>query len=223
MRNQLVYIGLLFFVWSSCKKDQFETFDRTKDSDYFIDSIGAYSIFKVSEIIFDDFANKSDTLEYQIKEHNESHFTDNLGRKAIRIDRYKRLSDTSAWKYLNTWYAVKASDMVERVEDNKRLVKLSFPVTTDAVWNSNAYNMDVAVNVFYGLINQRYTLDTFRFRNALSVESTNVKDSFKERSFREVYAKGIGLVYKNHVSIVKNASVLRGFKLNYQLLRHVKK
>lgn len=154
-------------------------------------------------------------------EFNESVFKDNLNRDAIRIDRYRRQSDTSNWQYINTWYSVLDNTMAERIENNKRIIKLSFPVSIDAVWNLNAYNSDNAVNVFYGLINQQFNLDTFKFKNAVSVVSANINDNFKERSFREVYVKQIGLVFKNHVSIEKNGSQWRGFKINYRLLKHV--
>lgn len=184
--------------------------------------MGITNVYKVNEIVFDDFTNTSDTFNYQILEKNDTFFKDNLGRRAIKIDRYKRLSDTSLWKYLNSWYAVKASDMVERIEDNKRLVKLSFPVTEEAVWNSNAFNMDNANTVFYGFINQKYNLDTFRFKSALSVESTNINNENRERSFREIYVRGIGLVFKNQVMIDKFGTQIRGFKIKYQLIRHEK-
>ncbi|MCC6817891.1 MAG: hypothetical protein IT245_03240 [Bacteroidia bacterium] len=222
MKLGLSYLLILVYLITGCKKDQFESYDRTIDSDYFNDSIGASTIYKVEEIIYDDFTNSSDTFEYQLKELNHSVFRDNMNRDAIKIDRYTRISDSSKWKYINSWYAVKSNNMVERIEDNKRFIKLSFPVTIDAVWNSNAYNLDNAVNVFYGIINQRYTLDTFKFKNALSVESSNINNIFRERSFREVYVRGIGLVYKNHISIEKNGTVYRGFKINYRLIKHEK-
>lgn len=221
---KLIFSNIIIVVLllAGCKKDQFETYDRTKDSDFFSDNIGMSNTYKVNEIIFDDFTNTSDTFNYQLLEKNESYFTDNLGRKAIRIDRFKRLSDTSKWQYINTWYAVKATDMVERIEDNKRIVKISFPITEDAVWNSNAYNMDNANTVFYGFIDQKYTMDTFNFKSALSVESTNVNNSSRERSFREIYARGIGLVFKNQVNIDKVNSQLRGYKIRFQLIKHEK-
>jgi len=216
------YIILILTLVYGCKKDQFETYDRTKDSDFFVDQAGVSNIYKVNEIIFDDFTNSSDTTDYQLLEKNDTYFIDNLGRRAIKIDRYKRLSDTSVWKYLNSWYAVKASDMVERIEDNKRFVKISFPITEDAVWNSNAYNMDNANTVFYGFIDQRYNLDTFKFKSALSVESANINNPSRERSFREIYVRGIGLVFKNQVNIDKVNNQFRGYKIRYQLIKHEK-
>ncbi len=214
----------MVFVLASCRKDEYETYVRNSEKSYYNDTLGSFSIFKVNEITFDDFTNSSDTSEYQLMEYNDTFFTDNLGRKALKVDRYRRLSDTSLWTYINSWYSVADNNMVERVEDNKRMIKLSFPITIDAVWNSNAYNLDNAVNVYYGLINKPYTLDAFKFKKALSVESTNVINSKFERSFKEIYAAGIGLVYKNHISLEKsnNGDLIRGFKINYRLLRHAR-
>lgn len=217
-RTYIVLLGLL--LWGACRKDTYETYTRNSDEAYYNDSIGTYSIFEVNEIIFDDFSNSSDTFSYQLLEQNESVFTDNLGRKATKIDRYKRVSDTSLWNYQNSCYSVSDRNMVERVEDNKRFIKLSFPVTVDAVWNSNAYNLDNAINVFYGIIDKPYNQDTFKFKKALSVESTSINNNFRERSFKEIYAQGIGLVYKNQVAIERNGSLWRGYKIRYKLIRH---
>jgi len=209
-------------IMSACKKDTYEQYTRNTDVAYYNDSVGSLSVFAVSEIVFDDFSNSSDTFRYQIMEVNESEFNDNLGRKAIKIDRYKRQTDTSLWQYLNSCYSVSEFNMVERVEDNKRFIKLSFPVSSDAVWNSNAHNLDNAINVFYGTIGKPYTLDTFKFKKTISVESTIINNSFRERSFKEIYALGLGLVFKNQVAIERNGSQWRGYKINYKLLRHAK-
>ena len=64
-------------------------------------------------------------------EVNESEFKDNMGRVALKIDRYKRNSDTSLWKYQYSCYTVSDKNMVERVEDNKRFIKfISYTVNT---------------------------------------------------------------------------------------------
>lgn len=217
-RTYIVLLGILLL--GACKKDAYESYTRNADEAYYNDSIGAYSIFEVNEIIFDDFSNSSDTFIYQVMEHNESYFYDNLGRKALKIDRYKRISDTSLWRYQNSCYSVNDRNMIERIEDNKRFIKLSFPITVDAVWNSNAYNLDNAINVFYGLIDKPYNQDTFRFKKAISVESTNINNNFRERSFKEVYAHNVGLVFKNQVAIERNGSQWRGYKIRYKLIKH---
>jgi hypothetical protein len=205
----------------NCRKDEYETFRQTVGKEYFNSKIGHFSIYLVNEIIYDDFTNTSDTFNYQLREMNESVFKDNLNREAFRIDRHMRMSDTSAWIYVNTWYAALDTKMMERVEENKRLIKLSFPISNDAVWNANSLNTDNANNVFYGLMHQKYKLDAFSFDSVVSVKSTPRINSTSERIFEEVYAKHIGLVYKYHVHVDKAAGpVIRGFKIRYKLYKH---
>lgn len=224
MKKEFFHIVAIIVFLAACKKDTYETYVRVTENSYYNDTLGVYNIYKVNEIKFDDFTNTSDTFNYQLMEFNDTFFVDNLGRKALKVDRYKRISDTSLWVYINSCYSVLDINMLERVEDNKRMIKISFPITLDAVWNSNAYNLDNAINVFYGLINKPYTLDNFKFRKVISVESTIVNNSKFERSYKEIYASGYGLVFKNQVNIEKsnNGDLVRGFKINYRLLKHAR-
>lgn len=218
--NRVIFYISIILVFDACKKDEFELRHKPVDKQYFSSQIGAYSIYNVHEIIYDDFTNTVDTFDYQVMELNESHFRDNLDRDAIRIDRYKRPNDTTAWTYLNTWYSVVDGQMAERVEDNKRLVKLSFPISAEATWNANSYNTDNANNVFYVLMHQKYKLDTFRFDSVVSVESTTRINLTVERVFKEVYAKGIGLVYRNQVNTDSGGGLKRGFNITYTLYKY---
>lgn len=219
MRHLVFYISLVL-VFNACKKDEFELHYQTVDKQYFSSLIGAYSIYDVHEVIYDDFTNTVDTFDYQVMEFNESHFRDNLDRDAIRVDRYRRPDDTTAWTYLNTWYAVVGSQMVERVEDNKRLVKLSFPISAEAAWNANSFNTDNANNVFYVLMHDKYKLDNFKFDSVVSVESTSRINLTVERVFKEVYAKGIGLVFRHHVNTDSGGGLKRGFNITYTLYKY---
>jgi hypothetical protein len=212
-----IIIGLSFY---SCKKDEYELDYESKDIAYFGSHIGSYYIYEVKEIVYDDFQNSIDTFNYQIKEYNESEFYDNLNRKATRIERFRRNNDTSIWQYLNTWYSVASRTMVERVENNIRFVKLSFPVSVDAVWNANSFNMDVDNNVYYGLMHQTYRLNNQHYDSAISVEGNTIKTIFRERAFKEIYAKNIGLVYKNFVHIDKAGLLQKGVRLSYELLHY---
>ena len=220
MRLNLVYIILLFFNFS-CKKDVIDTEFKSLDKNYINSSIGAFIEYNVQEIIYDDFKNTIDTQRYQLKEVNESIFTDNLGRKSLRIDRYTRLNDTIDWSYLNTWYNSFDVQSIQRVENNVRKTVLSFPVTFDAVWNSNVSNMDYVNNVFYTSIHKPYTTNNIKFDSTLSIESVTTINSFKERAYKEIYAKNVGLVYKNLVFIDKIGLLQRGKRMVYKLVKHV--
>lgn len=176
--------------------------------------------YQVEEIVYDDFKNSIDTLNYLLKEFNESIFIDNLGRKSIRIDRYKRDNDTLTWNYINTWYTSYDDHSIQRIEDNLRKTILSFPISFEAIWNTNEFNMDYVNNVFYTNLFQKYRINNFQFDSSITIESVTVSNSFKERAYKEVYAKGLGLVYKNVVFIDKIGMLQRGKKTIYKLVHY---
>lgn len=218
--HKTAYIILCFLLLNSCKKDEYETVNRSYGKGYSSTRPGSYNIYKVEEIIYDDFFNTIDTFRYQLKESNQSFFTDNLGRKALRIERYK-MNTNNQWDLLNVWYSVEDNVSYERVEENIRYVKLSFPLNEEVVWNLNAYNSENSNYVYYNLINQKYSLDSFKFDSAISVKSDPVSSSLRQREYNEVYARNIGLVYQNIVHIDKNGTQLRGYRYKQKLLKHV--
>ncbi len=205
----------------ACRKDEFESINTSSDKNYISVKTGSFSEYLVQEIIYDDFKNSIDTFVYQIKELNESVFKDNLGRNSIRVDRYIKKEDTTNWFYLNTWYTAIDVHSIERVENNSRKTVISFPISYDAVWNSNEFNMDYVNNVFYTSFHKPYTINNKKYDSSISIESVVISNSIKERAYKEVYVKNIGLVYKNKVFIDKIGSLQRGRRLNYKLLKHV--
>lgn len=206
---------------AACKKDQFESVNTLSNKNYISNKAGSYTEYSVQEIIYDDFKNTIDTLNYQLKELNESSFKDNLGRNSIRIDRYQRFSDTLNWDYINTWYTSFDLHSIERVENNIRKTIISFPISEDAIWNSNEFNMEYVNNVFYTSVHKPYTINNNKYDSSITIESVITSNSVKERAYKEVYVKNIGLVYKNIVFIDKIGMLQRGRRLNYKLLKHV--
>ena len=206
---------------TACKKDQFESVNTSSDKNYISTKSGSYTEYSVQEIVYDDFKNTIDTLNYQLKELNESDFKDNLGRNSIRIERYQRFNDTLNWDYLNTWYTSFDLHSIERVENNIRKTIISFPISNDAIWNSNEFNMEYVNNVFYTSFHKPYIINNIKYDSSITIESVVISNSIKERAYKEVYVKNIGLVYKNIVFIDKIGTLQRGRRLNYKLLKHV--
>ncbi len=221
INKRYLYITLLIFVFIGCKKDDYETVNRSFGKGYLHGKLGSYNIYKIEEIIYDDFFNTIDTQRYQIKELNESYFLDNLNRNSMRIERYK-LNSKLQWDILNVYYSTEDNYSAERIEENKRLIKLSFPFTVDAIWNSNQNNSDNPITVFYDFINEPYQIDTFQFDSAIAVRNEYINTPLRQRQYYEVYVKNIGLVYKNFISIDKNAGRQRGSKIKQQLITYVR-
>jgi hypothetical protein len=76
---------------------------------YAPENIGKYIIYDVDSTIYDDFFNDTIYYKYRIKEKLEEVFTDNQGRKAIKLVRYiKKYNDTVsydniAWTVKDVW------------------------------------------------------------------------------------------------------------------------
>jgi hypothetical protein len=220
LRIRLIYILFAVFFFA-CQKDKFESIDYSNDKNYISKKIGSYSEYSVQEIVYDDFKNTIDTFNYQLKELNESLFKDNLGRNSIRIDRYSRSNDTFNWSYVNTCYISIDVNSIERIENNTRKSIISFPISNDAIWNSNEFNMEYVNNVFYTSFHKPYSINSIKYDSSITVEGVVVSNSIKERAYKEVYVKQIGLVYKNIVFIDKIGTLQRGRRINYKLLKHV--
>jgi hypothetical protein len=151
---------------------------------------------------------------HYLKEIITEQFTDNLGRTARKIERYTTDSLNHYWRLNNVWYMVKTERNVEKIEDNIRYIKLTFPVIINNTWQGNKYVetkpsfMNLRFNSTYSFdwtyeikgVNQNYTFTDAG--NTLTSDSTltvlQAADSSliqKVYSF-EKYAKNIGMVYK---------------------------
>ena len=208
---KLFFFGLAVVFIASCKKET-ETVNFDLGYNYFPDDSGTFVIYKVDSVLYNDFdpLNLKRSSSQYLKEIVVEQFTDNLGRKAKRVERYITDSLNHPWKFSNVWYVVKNKTNVERVEDNVRYIKLTFPVNEGNTWRGNKYNL---VNHFpytdlkftttnfdwnYTLkeVNKNYTAGTIDSDSTLTVlqvaDSSNVQKVYSV----EKYAKNIGLVYK---------------------------
>lgn len=202
----------------SCRKDKFEDKNREFGKEFVNNRVGSSITYNVMEIQFDEIFQKNDTSYYQLKEFFESEFIDNKGNVAQRIERHKRATDTSNWVALGVYYQVVTESAIERVEENIRFLKLTFPVAEDNFWNYNSLNNLPKRYYFYEKIRQNYKTGSYNFDVTTTVTTEPELDIFTDFYHEEIYAKGIGLVFKNYTNIEINPQKLkRGFKYIYTL------
>ncbi|HET6989704.1 MAG TPA: hypothetical protein VFJ43_00195, partial [Bacteroidia bacterium] len=86
--SRTLFVGMFaLFCISSCKKDHPVT---DAGYNYFPNNIGHYCIYEVDSTVYDNFNHDTVHYRYEVKEVIESYFTDNMGRQAMRVERYKR-------------------------------------------------------------------------------------------------------------------------------------
>jgi hypothetical protein len=201
MRKGYLFLILCFsaIYMTGCKEDAIIA-PEISYTQYFQDKVGTYILYNCDSIVYDDFNGTVDTFRFQIKEYYESEFTDNSGRKAIRIERKKR-DDTTSWFIKDVWSLVKTSKQVEKVEEDVRFIKLNFPVKSGKVWNVNALNSLGDQEVEYQEVHKPFSTGTLSFDSTITVVNTDPVNLISEFRNTEVFAMNVGLVYKRFVDV----------------------
>ncbi|MEP7142573.1 MAG: hypothetical protein ABI707_06875 [Ferruginibacter sp.] len=212
-RINLFAFFLTILVLNACKK-QTEDFASATIEDYSPLVVGKFITYQLDTFKYLPFSLQDITVTYQIKYVTDALITDNLERPAYRIIRYIRKTAQGAWVPDNTFTAVNTGSSLEFIENNLRFLKLKLPIRDGYSWKGNSYidtyslNSDVRYlddwDYTYEGLNEPLILGSIQLDSTLKVSERdevigNPADvnSYSEKNFSaEVYAKGIGLVYR---------------------------
>ena len=204
--KQLQNIAVFFFLFGifllACKKDTPTGPSLNFGYNYFPDEVGRYIIYEVDSIAQDDKSNKHDTTRYLLKELIASTFLDNSNRPTLRIERYYKFYnknipyDSMNWMGPRVWFANKTIYTAEKVEENIRYLRLSFPVTKGGKWNGNVYNTFGRKDYQVVSLDQPETVNALDFDSVVTVRQSQKIDFIEYIYEAEKYARNIGLVYK---------------------------
>jgi hypothetical protein len=222
MKNKfftVTLIALAGLLLTRCSnKDQ--EFTGANISDYVNPAPGKYITYRLDSTVRKPFDDTGTTVHsYLAKDVIDAAITDNLGRPAFRVIRY--LNDTlgaGTWIQNMTYMLVPGRESVELIENNFRYIKLVLPLRDDFSWKGNKYiNTDVPPTTqepdysylddwdytysntdesFTPYLTQLDSTITINQRDEILGTPNNV-DAYSEKNYaQEVYAKGIGLVYR---------------------------
>ncbi|NLF42069.1 MAG: hypothetical protein GX587_05180 [Bacteroidales bacterium] len=209
-------MALAFFIvgLASCSDESYlEPIDMGYG--YYPLSEGNYIVYQVDSIYYDDFANTSDTLQYQLLELIGAPFIDMQGDTAYPIERYQRALSSLPWLYTETWTVSKNKRTIQRVEDNIRYIKMVFPIKKSNRWNGNAYNQLEELSYQFDKINEPASFSGVQFDNTITVVQNNLITLISQDIQHEVYAKNIGLVSKTYIALEMDVDGTIRSGLNY--------
>jgi hypothetical protein len=204
---------LAAFMVISCTKKKVEDAGAILGLGYYSIQIGKYVVYDVDSTVYNDLTQTSILYKYRIKEKFADYFTDNEGRKAIRIERYikkydpNKSYDSIPYIIKEVWMANVDEKKVQVVESNIRYTKLIFPIQQNANWNGNANNTLGAWNYTYSYIDKAETINGVNLNNVLLVVQKDDKTLISQQYYIEKYAKEIGLVYREIKDIYSNTVV----------------
>lgn len=167
---------------------------------YFPTEIGSWTEYEVREIIHDD-ALGSDTSYYYLKEVITEEFIDNQGRVSFRIERFKKDSLNDIYAIADVWYSNLTNTTAERVEENVRFVRLTFPVSDNKTWDGNTFNTESKWEYEYDSLHMDRTYNNLYFDSTIKIQQIDNINPIQYQVAFEIYANYIGLIRKSYINI----------------------
>ena len=179
--------------------------EQDRGYDYFPLVIGQYKVYQVDSSYYR--SNIFYPVNYFLKVKTIESAVSQEGGITYVLSLEKRTAVTNPWIRLATYSARISDDKAILAEGNTSYVKLLLPPQEGLRWNGNSFNTlggaETCSNspcdlYAYQDVGKRYTLSsTMDFENTISIEQQNSVDPIVGDDVRkEVYAKGVGLVYK---------------------------
>jgi hypothetical protein len=192
----LFIIALVLICLAGCKKKK-EPYPSL-GLEYYPIQVNYYKIYSVDCLVYNDFTLRVDTYQFQIKDKIESELsTSNSTSKEFRAERYVKPTGQSNWKIQKAWVAEKSNFRVVEQIDNKREVKLVFPVKEGVSWDGNAEN--TLPKEEYSMVRANdTTIQGKTYREVFRVDQVYETDPLQintQIAF-EHYAPHAGLIYK---------------------------
>ena len=219
-------IFFLILITSSCQDSPVEPVPF--DTSYFPLSTGKFIIYEVDSIVMSDFFNTTDTVHYQLMEAVDSAYTDAGGRQAFRIVRSRLDSLNGAWRIIDVWSANVTETTAEKVEENLRFIKLSFPVLLNKTWAGNSYiNTDSPLVYLddweykYTDVNETFDSYAGTFDSVITVLQHEDINAIQTVLYQEKYAKQVGMIYKEEQNFeTQPGSYPNGYILKMMIVQH---
>ncbi len=184
------------FVCVACSSSK-ETLDPQKIGyQYYPIEVGSYRIYDVVDVHF-PFIGDSDTTQYQLKELVQGIYRQEREDTAYYLHRFSRSHHEDEWQLDSIWTVRKSPRNIVVVENNTPVIKLIFPVSIGASWDSNAMNAEESAVYSISNMGDAFEKGDRSFENTLHVVEENNMDIVINERYREaIYAENIGLVYK---------------------------
>jgi hypothetical protein len=210
---QKLFIIATILMFFSCKK--VEQLDVVRVSELYPLAVGKSFIYRLDSTQPSSFGASLVTKSFLAKDSVDGAFIDAVGKRSYRIYRYLRdTAQTKPWAFAATYSAHFDSTNVEFVDNSLRFIKLANPVSFNTTWKGNVLINTVLPSPYYFLDNWNYSYESIDepfttpqgitydhtytvFQEDMQTPAVFSPGQYNAKSYsKEVYAKGIGLVYK---------------------------
>jgi len=203
--NNLSCIFLLSLFWQ-CSEIK-EVDPQSLGGSYFPLKVGEYRIYQVDGIKYG--VETDSVFSYQLKESVVDSFTNLESGISYKILREKKENEVETWQFDSLWTARIDEGKVVMVEHNVPIIKLTFPLGDSISWDGNSLNDQFVDEYMMTDVDQAYTDDFASYGSTATVIQEFLPDrNVNWISRKEVYAKSLGLVYKENILLIYNQSAI---------------
>tara|TARA_X000000368_G_C22818478_1_gene617928 strand:+ start:125 stop:808 length:684 start_codon:yes stop_codon:yes gene_type:complete len=215
MRIELYFV--LLIIISSCKPIVYE--ETNFFYNYYPLQINQVKEFFVTNIVHNSFGK--DTTAYFLKEIITDYNINMEGDTVYTVERYWKVDSSLSYEIKDVWTSKKNLSAGYLNEENITYTKLIFPLSLNIYWNGNAFN-----NLGY----QEYSIESlnipFQLNNVIFDSSLTVIQNYKSNllefeNSKEIYATGIGLIYKEDVQVEINSGNLSDITQGYEYYQEI--
>ena len=191
-------IALFVIVFFSCSSDEgLQNVDIGLD--YYPLEVNSYRIYQVEGTEYFSY-NDSLIINYELRETVTESFENLEGGTSYKITIEKRMPESENWILDSIWTARKDEYRAILVSNNVPVISLTFPIEEGKSWDSNGLNSEAPKE--FTMVNAR---EPFEGRYDVYDQSvTVIQDDLPDeivnfRSKKEVFSKGLGLVYRENI------------------------
>lgn len=193
MRN--CYFALSFLLFA-CNSDVHPV-EVAKD--YFPLRKGLYQIYKIEEERYSQGIGQF--MQYEVRNEVVDSLPNPTGTHTYVIRRSKRETPNHPWGYLDTWAVLRDEFKVVQTENDTLFVKMAFPIFEGRSWDGNAFNTK-GNEAYQMAVPPSFFLATgLAFAHTLEITQKNESNLLYEERRKEVYADGVGLVFKHSIKL----------------------
>ncbi|MCS6967558.1 MAG: hypothetical protein NZM39_03165 [Bernardetiaceae bacterium] len=188
-------------ILSSCNTNPLESLDPQEGTQYFPLEKGRYISYNVKQINY-RLNQRPEITTFQLKEVVSEKYLTPAGDEAWRLVRYRRPNGRQNWEIINVWTVRKTATFAMRTEENIPYLRLVFPVRVGKTWDGNLYNTLSRENYRITDIGTRHIFDSKPYENTLTVLHRNDSTLVGKDKRFEIYAPGVGLIYRYSEQVV---------------------
>lgn len=215
MKIKLYFI--LLVIISSCKPIDYDNINYYYN--YFPLQINQEKEFLVTNIVHSSFGR--DTSSYFLKEIITDYNINIEGDTVYTLERYWKVDSSLSYEIKDVWTSKKNLGAGYLNEENITYTKLIFPLSLNIFWNGNAFNNLDYQEYSIESINIPFQLNDLIFDSTVTVIQNYKSNLLEFENAKEIYATGIGLIYKEDVQLEINSGNLSDINQGYEYYQEI--